>query len=294
MVQEYGIKGYNIMCGVHKRNHGKYERSPFTEMEEVHKSHVELSLNKILDLATITRLRDNQAYLIAEPEETRRDNEPSFIMVVWNGYGEFEAMASAFPSIARKISDWVDLSDIVVNMSGSASDRRPYSLRNVMLSLGFGAEYSQKLSRGHSAGMDAVRTNGVLLALCSKSATDRLAIRRHGEEARRCRKLWEVRPAPYENFPFTTIVTTAEGVMPRTLWYNQNLFNHICPDLGTTEPTAVAVCPRSRKKKPRTHAWVCFGNAADRDRFVEEWNGRRVGDMILQVTAILPPVGTVP
>lgn len=152
------------MCGVHKRNHGKYERSPFTEMEEVQKGDVEMSLNRILNSATITSTHNIQADLVAEPRETDRDNVPRFIMVVWNGYGEFEAMASVFPSIAREISHWVDLSDIVVNMSASASSRRPYSLRDVTLSLGFGAKYSQKLSRGHSAGMDAVRTIGVLLA----------------------------------------------------------------------------------------------------------------------------------
>jgi hypothetical protein len=94
MVQEYGIKGYNMVCGVRKRNHGQYERSPFAKVEEVHKGDVDIYLNKILD----------SAKSVADLGKIRRDIGPSFIMIVWNGYGEFQAIASAFPSIAKNIS----------------------------------------------------------------------------------------------------------------------------------------------------------------------------------------------
>lgn len=83
-------------------------------------------------------------------------------------------------------------------------------------------------------------------------------------------------------------------MMPRSLWHNHNLFTYICSDLRSIELTAVAVCPRSHKKKPKSHAWVCFSDLVNRDRFVEEWNGRQVDDKILQVTAILPPDGAIP
>ncbi len=55
---------------------------------------VEVHLNRILD----------SAKAVADPGKRRRDIGPTFIVVVWNGYGEFQAMASAFPTIARNIS----------------------------------------------------------------------------------------------------------------------------------------------------------------------------------------------
>ncbi|KAI1499656.1 hypothetical protein F5X99DRAFT_410843 [Biscogniauxia marginata] len=257
MVREYGVEGHNIACGSRRKNHGKYERSPLAKIHQVQRGDVEERLNNILESAK------SAAFANAEPEKLRATGSQSFIMAVWNGYSEFQAISSTFSSVARDISHWVDLSDIVAGMSVSALDRRQFSLRDVMLSLGFGAEHTQKLSGGHSAGMDAVRTVGVLLELCSKSADDQLVIRRYGAEERRHRKLWESRPRPPESFPFTTKVTTAEGLMPSTDGR------------------------RSMSSMLQKEAQVTM------DRFVEEWNGRQVEDKILQVTGLLPPDGTI-
>jgi hypothetical protein len=69
MVQQYGIKRYNLA-------RGRYERSPFAEVEKVRKGDLEISLSKILDSA-----------------KSAASMPPSFTMIVWNGYGEFQAIA---------------------------------------------------------------------------------------------------------------------------------------------------------------------------------------------------------
>ncbi|KAI1772857.1 hypothetical protein F4818DRAFT_443738 [Hypoxylon cercidicola] len=212
----------------------------------------------------------------------------SFVMAVWAGKSEFRAIASTIPSVIQNVSHWVDVQDLVASMSTTSVQKRPFSLRDTMLSLGFSREHTQKLSRGHSAGMDAVRTIGVLIELYSKTTSGRLSLFRHTMDERSRRKLWESRPKPYESFPFTARITTAEHLLPPSLRYSQNLLNLICKGFNIIEPTAVAVCPPSHKKRPKTHAWVCFADRCATDQFVKEWNGMPVDGQVLQVEVFLP------
>jgi hypothetical protein len=140
-------------------------------------------------------------------------------MVVWAGQSKFLAIASTIPSTIRNVSYWVDLHNVVADISATPLQKRPFSLRDTMLSLGFGREHTQKLSRGHSAGMDAVRTIGVLIELCSRMSGNPLLLIRHTMNERSRRKLWESRPKLYETFPLTTKITTTEDVMPPSIQY---------------------------------------------------------------------------
>ncbi|KAI0009039.1 hypothetical protein F4779DRAFT_641085 [Xylariaceae sp. FL0662B] len=292
MVQEYAIEGHNIMCGKHRRKHGQYERSPFAKLHRVQKGEVDGALNEILESArsTASAPHINLTNFTANLENNDGNRAGSFVMVVWGGQSEFLAIASTIPSAVRNVSHWVNLQDVVASMSATPEQKKPFSLRDTMLSLGFSREHTQKLSRGHSAGMDAVRTIGVLIELCSRAAGDRLSLFRHTMDERSRRKLWESRPKPFENFPFTTKITTAEHLMPPSLRHSQNLLNCICASGSgaAAEPIAVAVCP-PRKKKPKRHAWVCFADQGAMDCFVEEWNGKQVDGQVLQVTALPPP-----
>ncbi|KAK3383705.1 hypothetical protein B0T24DRAFT_606017 [Lasiosphaeria ovina] len=163
MVDEYGITGHKIACGTRGKT---YERSAFTQKQAVAKGDVEQTLNGILDSVEA-----------AASFPSERDETPSFVMVVWDGNSEFQALASAFPSLAARIAGWADLAQIVASVSipfpsnSNKHDTDPVSLRDAMLSLGFGAKHLQRHWGGHLAGIDAFRTMGILLALCcSKSA----------------------------------------------------------------------------------------------------------------------------
>ncbi|KAI0976267.1 hypothetical protein F4678DRAFT_219352 [Xylaria arbuscula] len=266
IVQEYAIEGHNIMSSnTRRRCHRSYERSPFAKL---HRSQ-EGGINRVL--CDILESVDSQ----------------SFVMVVWGWQSEFAAIASTIPSAIRNVSYWVDALDLVADISATPVQKWPFSLRDTMLSLGFSREHAQKLSRAHSAGMDAVRTMGVLIELCSRRADNKsLVLIRHTANERAGRKFWEKRPKPSETFPFTINITTTKHIMPPSIQDSQKLFNYIRLSSYADEITAVAVCPPSHKKKPKTHAWVCFANQRAMDRFVKEWNGKEIDDQVLQVEVV--------
>ncbi|KAI1149524.1 hypothetical protein F4825DRAFT_453357 [Nemania diffusa] len=263
IVREYAVEGHNIMTSnTRKRYHGRYEKSPFAKLHQSQEEGIDRTFCDILASA----------------------NAQSFVMVVWGSQSEFLAIASTIPSAIRNISYWVDVQDLVANISATPAQKKPFSLRDTMLSLGFSHEHAQKLSRGHSAGMDAVRTMGVLIELCSRWAgTKSLVLIRHTKNKQARRKLWETRPKPRETFPFTIKMTTTKNIMPPSLQYSQNLLNYLRLSSYADELAAVAVCPPSHKKKPKTHAWVCFTNQRAMERFVKEWNGKQIDDLGLQV-----------
>ncbi|KAI0383247.1 hypothetical protein F5Y04DRAFT_287426 [Hypomontagnella monticulosa] len=289
IVRDYAIEGHNFMCGNHKKNHGQYERSPLAKLHPVQKGDIDKTLHGILESArSTTSSLSSQTGTTADSPNNKEMGSRNFVMVVWAGQSEFLAIASTIPSVIQHVSHWVDLQDLVTSMSATR-DTKPFSLRDTMLSLGFGREDIQKLSRSHSAGMDAVRTLGVLIEVYSKTA-DKLLLSRHTMIEHLRRKMWEVRPSPHENFPFTTRITTAEHLMPPSLRYSQNLLNLIRRSSNAIEPVAVAVCPPTKQKIPKRHAWVCFADQRGMDWFVKEWDGKQIDGQILQVEVILPSI----
>lgn len=249
IIKRYGVAGHTIACRKNSRNRRKYEQSPFAKVHRVvDENNIEEQLAEIL-------------------RDVRRDS----ILVVWGKHAEFRAMASALPSLVDHLSCWLDVSELVADMTGT--QKRPFSLRDVMLSLEFGRGDVQKPSGKHSAGMDAVRTLGVLLVIYSSvpGEISRLILRRHSEEDRSVRKQWEKRPPP-EHFPFGVLLSSSEG-LPPSLCCTGRFLNYVRKHSRGVEVVAVGLCG---KKKPRYfhHAWVCLADEASMYRFVENWVGR--------------------
>jgi len=231
--------------------------------------------------------------VIAVVESIRvRDPDSTFILVGFDMDLEFRAISSMFPSLSRYVIAYTD----VAGMAGRLADARfsfhKASLRDTMLALGFCRNHSIQPRAGHhSAGMDAVRTLGILIALIRRHASslsEPLLIHRFTMEEHANRTLWEKLPRPASKFPHTVKLYPVGGTpLPDSLSKPARLFNYITRNFGL--PKAVAVCPPATSREHKTHGWVSFHDAVTMDRFVSIWDGREAEGVILSVGDRPPP-----
>ncbi|KAK3402408.1 hypothetical protein B0T20DRAFT_404264 [Sordaria brevicollis] len=249
---------------------------------------------------------------------------------------ELRALSSLLPSLSNYITHTVDISSLCLanarfdhqRQSQSRKTHLKVSLRDTMLSLSFLRNHSiQPRARHHSAGMDAVRTLGVMLALLARDSPgpspspsssspsssgplsgSLIVVKRHTWEEHANRKLWEWLPRPESKFPWTVKVVPfpasadngetderGEGravtYLPESLSRPARLYNFIIKTFRT-EPKAVAVCPPARSApQKKTHGWVSFYTEQEMERFVREWgDGKVVVDgVVLKVGGRPPP-----
>ncbi|KAK5662538.1 hypothetical protein OQA88_8450 [Cercophora sp. LCS_1] len=245
MSKHHGFKARTLAIGY--RNKG-YEASPLSPLIFTEKEQTE----KIL-------LESLQHFTVTEGSAT-----PKIVLVIWGSHHEFRAMACLFPGRANMVSHWVDLVDIVRELTSSKLTFSAPSLRDTMLSLGFTGWHLQTRCGGHSAGMDAVRTLGTLFRLLSWPTGEKFIVLLYRKQGK---IFWERRPRPHEEFPFIVRTNRSQGS-------------------SLTALPSVAVCPKAKNMKPRTHAWVCFGSQKVMQHFVEEWDGRRIDDKTLRVNIV--------
>lgn len=221
---------------------------------------------------------------------------------------EHRAICSLFPLLNKYITHWCDISSTGLANARWDDQRESHkthlkiSLRDTMLSLNFRRNHSiQPRARHHSAGMDAVRTLGTMLALLARPPEAKgLAVKRFTWEEHGNRTLWEWVPRPETKFPWTVKVVPAlkemdngEGrqhtaYLPESLSRPARLFNFVVRNFG--EPKAVAVCPPARSGPRKTHGWVSLFSEEEMERFVREWDGRMVVDgVVLRVGERPPP-----
>jgi hypothetical protein len=204
-------------------------------------------------------------------------------LVVWGRNSESQAISSTVPCLANRVLQWMDLSDIVGDLSDTR--KRPYSLRDVMLSLGFLPGDVQSRRGGHSAGKDAVRTASLLFPHCQRQGAGRaqtLALRRYTLEELETRQFWEERPPP-DKFPHAVILTTPKNRMPPSISVNERLYDYVAARFGDVVPSAVAVLPCTKSRRRRTHAWLCFPDRQSLLRFMEDMKGLEVDGQPLLV-----------
>ncbi|KHE86789.1 hypothetical protein GE21DRAFT_1252643 [Neurospora crassa] len=181
---------------------------------------------------------------------------------------EHRAVKSVFPLLDDHVTHWCDVSH-----TGLADARwegrrvahkthRKISLRDAMLALNFRRNHGiQPRARHHSAGMDAVRTLGTMLALLARAPeAGGLVVKRFTWEEHGNRKLWEWVPRPASKFPWTVKIVPVptddkDGTahLPESLGRPARLFNFVTRNFA--EPKAVAVCPPARSGPLKTHGW---------------------------------------
>lgn len=212
----------------------------------------------------------------------------SIILVGFDMSADMRAISSKFLAVLEYATQWVDIGVLARRLS-TRPHLRP-SLRDIMLSLGFRRNHSvQTRYSNHSAGMDAVRTLGTLIALVARQPmSQKLVVYPHTQEEHRNRKVWEKVFSPRARFPHTTKISTADASpLPTTLSSPHRLFNLVKATFE--EPKAVSVCPPAKQKRPRTHGWICFYDEATLEDFIREWDGKEVDGKILRVGGKPPP-----
>ncbi|KAB5580625.1 hypothetical protein GE09DRAFT_446094 [Coniochaeta sp. 2T2.1] len=118
------------------------------------------------------------------------------------------AIVSLFPRLLSLLDDWIDLAEITSNMSGIRTQQRR-SLRDTLLSFGFGTGYSVQTFAPHDPGMDAIRTAAVLAGLVACPFQE-LVIRHWTQEAKERRQRQQKRPTRDEH-PYAIRICTQDG-----------------------------------------------------------------------------------
>ncbi|ESA42088.1 hypothetical protein NCU17057 [Neurospora crassa OR74A] len=215
---------------------------------------------------------------------------------------EHRAVKSVFPLLDDHVTHWCDVSH-----TGLADARwegrrvahkthRKISLRDAMLALNFRRNHGiQPRARHHSAGMDAVRTLGTMLALLARAPeAGGLVVKRFTWEEHGNRKLWEWVPRPASKFPWTVKIVPVptddkDGTahLPESLGRPARLFNFVTRNFA--EPKAVAVCPPARSGPLKTHGWVSLHNEEEMKRLVRDWDGKMVVDGVMLKVGGRPP-----
>ncbi|KAI6084060.1 hypothetical protein F4821DRAFT_262245 [Hypoxylon rubiginosum] len=175
IVQKYGVDGHDFRRSFRSRHDWNYDKSSITKSCCIKRGEIDNAINEILESARLISMASIPCCLADFTRESDINGKSGarFVMVVLGGgHSEFDAIASTIPSIIPYISHWFDLNDLVASMSATPMQTNPFSLRDTMLSLGFGLEHVPKIWGGRPAGMDAVRMIGILIELCSRPASE--------------------------------------------------------------------------------------------------------------------------
>ncbi|KAK3332961.1 hypothetical protein B0T19DRAFT_398681 [Cercophora scortea] len=185
-----------------------------------------------------------------------RDPAATMVLIGFDMECEFRAISSTFPNINRFVMGWADIATMAGKLADARFSHLKASLRDTMLALSFLRNHGiQRRASDHSAGMDAVRTIGILVALLARQpSAGTLLIHRFTMEEHSNRIMWEKVPRPASKFPFTVKLCCVGGLpLPPTLDKPQRLFNFVTQNFG--RPKAVAVCPGEKVGTAKTHGW---------------------------------------
>ncbi|KAI1209377.1 uncharacterized protein F4807DRAFT_467643 [Annulohypoxylon truncatum] len=187
---------------------------------------------------------------------------------------EFITIASHLSQITQYFSYWVDLQEIVTEISNTKSP----GMKATLLSFEF---FSEDLAiRGksdHNAGNDAVRELAILVNLLylSKGNTIQIQAKQHRDRDTLQRFWTRTRPCPRELYPFTVRIRI-EGKDLRSLVPNcQQLFS-LFPSY---QPSAVGMT------RTGNYGWVCLPTEKELKRFIDELHGHKFkGETWIAVT----------
>ncbi|KAG8156430.1 hypothetical protein KVR01_013664 [Diaporthe batatas] len=266
IMRRHEIDAYVLGCASRRKKAG-FERFPFGEVRQIAKDCIETHLLEWLS----ARLGKT----LGQAGEA--------ILVTWGCQGEFHAMATLFPRLARCFSRWVDVSEVVLRTMVAGS-KRP-SLRDTMLSMGFDRRYVQGTWRQHhSPGMDAARVLAVLIQLWSKPPGCQMEVLPFRMLERERRRIWSQKP-PSSTFPFMVRIMTKPQEtgevtsLPEELKFAERLFKFL--ERNVAIPLAVAVCERKHRGAQESArkgnvGYACFDDKATVD-LVLRWDGRYIG-----------------
>ncbi|KAK0702729.1 hypothetical protein B0H67DRAFT_675898 [Lasiosphaeris hirsuta] len=207
-----------------------------------------------------------------------KDQFQHLVLVGFDLSSEFMFLASDLHTITPFVSSWVDLQELVADISGSKTSKP--SMRYPLLALGFpSGGLSVPNKSQHSAGNDAVRELAILVKLLGlPESSIPPQIHKTSSQASRSRPLrmfWDsCRPRPKELYPFIATVHLTGGKLTciiKNLEGLQRIF-------AKYEPTAVGMV------KNGNYGWVCLPSADRLAQFFEEIESLEVEGMAWNVT----------
>ncbi|KAL1881860.1 hypothetical protein Daus18300_000913 [Diaporthe australafricana] len=189
---------------------------------------------------------------------------------------EFRVMSSTYLGITENVSSWVDLQEIIKDVSSSCTNRSP-SMRESLIAFGFeGDNQAVPPNRmAHSAATDALRIIALLVNLLALSPDATLEIERRpvrkwvgtGRVARRHMKAknkFSGRPRPVGSYPFRTRVRL-KGVSAFNMRQLADAFSR-------HGPSAIGI--HGGKKE----GYICLPSLDELDQFIEQTNGSSAGN----------------
>ncbi|KAI2471299.1 hypothetical protein F4781DRAFT_429416 [Annulohypoxylon bovei var. microspora] len=191
----------------------------------------------------------------------RRSRSP-LVLVGFDLAFEFITIASHLSQITQYFSYWVDLQEIVTEISNTRSP----GMTTTLLTFGF---FSDDLAiRGksdHNAGNDAVRELAILVNLLHLNKGNTIQIQtKQLKDTNTLRKFWKrTRPRPKELYPYTARIRIK----------GKDLISFVlnCPQLCSLfpsyQPSAVGMTSTGN------YGWVCLPTAEELNRFVSELHG---------------------
>lgn len=188
---------------------------------------------------------------------------------------EFRIMSSTYLGITEHVSSWVDLQEIIKDVS-SCTSRSP-SMRESLIAFGFeGDDQAVPPNRmAHSAGTDALRIIALLVNLLALSpdATleiDRRPVRKWAGTVRLARRYMKVnnqfkgRPSPRESYPFRARVRLNGG--------SALTMRQLADSFSKHSPEAIGI------HGGKNEGYICLPSLDKLDQFIEQTNGSSAGN----------------
>ncbi|KAG8164677.1 hypothetical protein KVR01_004952 [Diaporthe batatas] len=188
---------------------------------------------------------------------------------------EFRVMSSTYLGITEHISSWVDLQEIIKDVS-TRTNCSP-SMRESLIAFGFEGDNRAILPKhmAHSAGTDALRIIALLVNLLALSPDvtleiDRRPVRKWGGTGRVARRHQKAqnqfsgRPTPKESYPFRARIRLNGG----------SAFNmrKIADSFSRYGPSASGI------HRAKHEGYVCLPSLDELDQFIEQTNGSSAGN----------------
>ncbi|KAI1195191.1 hypothetical protein F5X97DRAFT_345896 [Nemania serpens] len=243
-----------------KRRFGPKDTCHFGQLQEIEPAQTEAALVDLL-------------------KSVQQRSDSPLVLVGFDPVFEFTTIASHLSQIFQFFSSWVDLQEVVTEISGA---RTTYGLRDTLGALGFmpGDLALTGRKTGHNAADDTIRELAVLVNLLQLQEGITLQIEGRHKKRDGIQRTWNGRaPCPKELYPFTTRVYIQGKLLSSILPHLNHLFNIF----SIYDPVAVGLSGGGN------YGWVSLSSLQGLNRFIKGVHGKELKGEIWNVVSKYDP-----
>ncbi|KAI0890254.1 uncharacterized protein GGS22DRAFT_194397 [Annulohypoxylon maeteangense] len=260
--KQNAIESYSIQIKGRERKKKYRDRYRFGPVQEIEAEQAEDTLVSLL-------------------QSIRHRSKNPLVLVGFDLVFEFKTIASHLSQITQYFTSWIDLQEIMTEISNTKSPGMKASL----LTFGF---FSKDLTtRGkwdHSAGNDAVHELAILVNLLNLSKGNTIHIQpiKQLKDENTLRRIWSrSQPGPRELYPFTAMILL-EGKRLKSFVPH---LPHLLGMFSSYRPSAVGMARNGNC------GWICLSTAEDLNRFINDLHGHEFkGETWIAVTDYDPQI----